>query len=579
MYSFSNQLVQAQAPPRTPHFHILPHYNIQPYNPSISYNAQLVVPTGYDAAFIYRQQLRDVFEPGQHHLNEATLPQLAKSQEWHIERPKTFQSDLIFINTKPITFQWAVTAPVLCYYPSASTKPHQSHSEEATFIYVGGQYQFQIENIATFIKQTELNFRLHTSDEIAQTIGDTVHHAAQNTTQTYAFAAENLLADNSHFKQQVTQQLLSLFTEYGMRLNHFSVDDIRWRSKYIDVNFPYIDTANQTLNCWKCKAKLPRIQNRKYFSFKECNHCEQYYRLNERQLYLDKQGTWQPVAKDNYDTGTQVNSLHHFHLNNCKECNLATLIPPAKTQSTCSYCDKPQLIATVNSIDEKISPTHIVPFKIDKDRAALTFLYWLDEQKNLPNKVIHYAKENYTIKGIFVPCIMANIRSYTYFKGKKGIPQFPEKKNSIVAWYNREGITHLSFNKQKTFASQLIPKHQLDLLADFLNIDLVAFNSTHLQHKAVETYETTLRIPLKDMLQNIDVLITTAIQKKIGSKHQEITETFTTFNNSTIKFVLAPVWIIEFEYHTKSFQYLIGGNHGKLITTKQPSLMGLLLGK
>ena len=83
------------------------------YNNEIKNGAQLIVREGQKAAFVYKGQLADEFEPGNHELKTENVPILSTLQGWKHGFNSPFRSEVYFINTRPVTdLRWGTAQPI-----------------------------------------------------------------------------------------------------------------------------------------------------------------------------------------------------------------------------------------------------------------------------------------------------------------------------------------------------------------------------------------------------------------------------------------------------------------------------------
>jgi membrane protease subunit (stomatin/prohibitin family) len=83
------------------------------YNNEIKNGAQLIVREGQKAVFVYKGQLADQFDPGNHELKTENLPILSTLQGWKHGFNSPFRSEVYFINTRPVTdLRWGTAQPI-----------------------------------------------------------------------------------------------------------------------------------------------------------------------------------------------------------------------------------------------------------------------------------------------------------------------------------------------------------------------------------------------------------------------------------------------------------------------------------
>jgi membrane protease subunit (stomatin/prohibitin family) len=114
------------------------------YQNEIKNGAQLIVREGQKAAFVYRGQLADVFEPGAYQLTSENLPILGTLQGWKHGFNSPFRSEVYFVNTRPVTdLRWGTPQPVTVRDPDF----------KMVQVRANGLCVAKIDDVETFLKE------------------------------------------------------------------------------------------------------------------------------------------------------------------------------------------------------------------------------------------------------------------------------------------------------------------------------------------------------------------------------------------------------------------------------------------
>lgn len=137
------------------------------------------------------------------------------------------------------------------------------------------------------------------------------------------------------------------------------------------------------VKCKDCGANLKYLPGTPYLNCEYCgakNEIEQVTQVeiieNDYESFLNDQAH----AEDKQEISTVK----------CDNCAASTTLPPNVTGSTCPYCDTPLVIknATTSTI---ISPSYLLPFKIDRKNATNEFTKWVGSLWFAPSKLKDYA--------------------------------------------------------------------------------------------------------------------------------------------------------------------------------------------
>ncbi len=566
---FDNEIIKPDLENKSNNLFYLPDYKNWLLPNSIKYDAKLQVPQSTEAIFITKQQPADVFTAGEYLLNFDTLPKLSDIQRWYNNAPSSFKAKLYFVDKSTFEVQWQVNYPMLVYKrnSNASTDRIVRLNDRLTHLQLAGVYDFHIADTTTFVQKMGMHLESLKPRLVMKKLEKLGNQIIFNFLEQYEFTSETLLGDNSQFNANIQAEMKRVFALYGIELERFALQSSRCGTGQENLDLPLVHPQNEGIYCWSCQHALLDPKGMKRFSVTDCDYCDQTYRFVDTKGFFDKRAVYQATPKNASSAGPGVSKLQHFNAMTCPNCRRFSIIPPEKKEDHCTQCNNPQLIDTLYSLGAKASPTHIAPFQKSRRDAELIFSEWLSSVTLLSKKTRNYIKDNYTIKGIFVPVLIYDLQSYTYFHGQRGI-RYRRGDNTYTDWTPVKGQDHLAFNKQTAFTSnQVAPKH-LKALNDFFTTDLLTFSSKHIQQHAVETYEAPIDATMNNVLGQFTPYIARSIKRKIGGDRQQIDKSFTSLNNSKIRFALVPVWIINCDYSGTQYEYVIGGRKGKLVAIK-----------
>lgn len=187
------------------------------YQDEIKNGAQLIVRPGQMAVFVSEGNIADVFGPGTHQLYTANLPILTSLKSWKYGFESPFKAEVYFTNTKLFTNQkWGTSNPILL----------QDSELGSVRIKAYGTFVVNIVDSAQMLKQLVGTSAIFTVDDIhAQLRAFVVSNFATLVAQAQ-IPVVNISAHYSDLGKLLRNQLLSIFTEYGLSIGSVVIENI-----------------------------------------------------------------------------------------------------------------------------------------------------------------------------------------------------------------------------------------------------------------------------------------------------------------------------------------------------------------
>lgn len=188
------------------------------YHAEIKNNAQLTVRETQVAVLVNEGQFADVFQPGRYQLTTSNMPILTTLKGWKYGFNSPFKVDVYFVNTKQfLNLRWGTANPIMMRDPEFGP----------IRIRAFGSYCFRVEpDPIKFIRNvagTDGNF---TTDSVTEQLRNFVITKFTDYLAESKIAALDLAANLNEFSSELTIALKHDFSEYGIELTKFLVENI-----------------------------------------------------------------------------------------------------------------------------------------------------------------------------------------------------------------------------------------------------------------------------------------------------------------------------------------------------------------
>jgi LSD1 subclass zinc finger protein len=262
----------------------------------------------------------------------------------------------------------------------------------------------------------------------------------------------------------------------------------------------------------------------------------------------------------------------------CDACGVSITLDPNVTSDQCPYCAS-SIVVESGSTSSILKPKSMVPFAIDRNKAAESFRSWIKglwfAPSNLKKANLSYDK----INGIYTPYWTYDTNTDSWYTGQRGTHYYvtetytTEEDGQTVtktrevqktSWTFASGQVQNVFDDVLVIASHSLPKKYTTSLEPWHLKDLVPYNDKFLSGFRTESYQVEVNDGLEEAKEIMDPTIRQTIRHDIGGDEQRIFTVNTTYSDITFKHILLPIWISSYRYKDKVYRFLINGQTGEV---------------
>ena len=353
---------------------------------------------------------------------------------------------------------------------------------------------------------------------------------------------------------------------------------------------PEYDEKSKKIRCKSCGS-----EDFEYIVDEKCPKCGHslYYDEDTNQTYCkscDYKNT--EGIQDIPDTDDrEINrneSLEKIGVNSvrCGSCGSELIVDTNTASFKCPYCDS--IINVYENIVGTSKPDAIIPFKLDKAEAMEAFKKWSKKGFFL-NTNFKYGDRIKEIKPMYIPFWVYDIDeigTLTFDATKVRHYSRGDYNYTETSYFVCYRDVNLSFKKLPCDASKKMDDKKMDLLEPFDMNDAKKFNLGYLSGNLTEKYDYTdielldrAYIKAKDygnrfVIKDIRSLGYTTVTPKTDR---------TKMKNKNARYILLPVWFVNYNHEGKDYPFMMNGQTGKVIGKppvdyKKVFGMGTLLG-
>ncbi len=264
----------------------------------------------------------------------------------------------------------------------------------------------------------------------------------------------------------------------------------------------------------------------------------------------------------------------------CDNCGAKVVMSTGETAKSCPFCGT----AHVQKIEELagIKPNAVIPFNFD-DKSAIDYSkQWAKKRFYAPRKF----KKNIcadNVKGVYTPCFTFDSLTYSYYEGRIGTTHTRVRgsgKNrrveTYVVWRNISGTFNSKFDDVLITAGSKFSQKELNNLSPYQTNDSREYKENYLLGFMAYHYDSELTDCWEQAKSAMDKQIERSILSQYNYDKLSYLNVSTTHNDVTYKYVMLPVYVGNYKYKQKLYNFFVNGSTGKVAGKTPKSIFKIL---
>ncbi|MBO5484995.1 MAG: hypothetical protein J6K58_06995 [Lachnospiraceae bacterium] len=253
----------------------------------------------------------------------------------------------------------------------------------------------------------------------------------------------------------------------------------------------------------------------------------------------------------------------------CNACGAQSIYDALQTSAVCPFCGSNQVM-DANSQDT-IAPGGVVPFRISDKEASELFKKWIKRRWFCPKLAKDSAKPK-RFNGIYLPYWTFDADTYSSYHGDYGIDHKRKDREGNIHietdWHRTSGSYREFINDELVLASSNHDMSILHKLEPFDTENNKAYKPEYIAGFVAERYSLGLKDAWNTAMISIRAKlkhhISDKIQREHHADHVRNVNLRTDYSDITYKYLLLPIWISNFKYNDKVYQFMVNGQTGKV---------------
>jgi len=249
----------------------------------------------------------------------------------------------------------------------------------------------------------------------------------------------------------------------------------------------------------------------------------------------------------------------------CQSCRAVSVFDAGKVGRTCEFCGSAQLLP-YEEPEPAFSPESLLPLKVSESNARDLIRRWYGRQWFAPNALGRRALTD-TVKAIYLPFWTFDAEAYARWTAESGTYYYTgsgKSRQRHVNWRPAAGELSHVFDDELVCASTGIHSGRIRAVEPFPTKELIPYDPGYVAGWVVERYQLDLRQAAAEAFEQMQATLRSLCARQVpGDTHRNL-EVDATFSRQQFKHILAPVWLVSYVYHARSYQVLVNGVTGQI---------------
>ncbi|MDO4178558.1 MAG: hypothetical protein Q4D21_05130 [Phascolarctobacterium sp.] len=250
----------------------------------------------------------------------------------------------------------------------------------------------------------------------------------------------------------------------------------------------------------------------------------------------------------------------------CSSCG-AELSCDSNTMATeCCYCGNPTMLP--NRFNGMLKPDYIIPFKKTKEDAVKALKEFYNGKKLLPDAFTANNRVE-AIQGMYVPFWLFDTKvsatgnftvereGMTYRQGNCNVTE--------IDTYDCERVVEVAFENVPADGSERMDDDYMDSVEPYDYSEMVPFDNMYMTGFLADKYDVEADACAARIDERIDNTVRDKLIASVGMGSIKGQDIVIDKGERSVKYAMAPVWILTTRYQDKPYTFMMNGQTGKMV--------------
>ena len=265
----------------------------------------------------------------------------------------------------------------------------------------------------------------------------------------------------------------------------------------------------------------------------------------------------------------------------CDNCGAKFVISENDVALECPYCGTSHVRKSADLAGVK--PNALYPFLISADRAESLSKKWAKRRIFAPSK-FKKSIEAKNLHGVYEPCFTFDSRTFSSYDGKLGETKTRTvrtkngtRTETYVEWHYVSGTISHFFDDVTIAAGKELDQKAYNKISPFDISTIKVYSKDYLAGYSAKHYDKSLKDAWQESKGIMDERLRKLILEQNGCDVIGYLNVSTVHNDVTFKYVLLPLYLLNYRYKKKNYKVAVNGNTGRVVGKTPVSFWRVLI--
>jgi hypothetical protein len=258
----------------------------------------------------------------------------------------------------------------------------------------------------------------------------------------------------------------------------------------------------------------------------------------------------------------------------CQSCQAISVFAPGRVAQRCDFCGSAAIVPYAE-IKAPIQPESLLAFKVSENQVRDSIRAWYRSRWFAPNRLKAAALTD-TVRGVYLPYWTFDAQGHADWTAESGYHYYvtesyqdsnghtQTRQVQHTRWEPSAGAVDHFFDDELVCASVGVNEQLLRQIEPFPTKELIAYNPGYLAGWVVEQYQIDLIAAAQRSRERMDAQLRNQCAAAVPGDTYRNLQVSPSYANQTFKHILVPVWLLTFNYGSRSFQATVNGYTGQI---------------
>jgi hypothetical protein len=258
----------------------------------------------------------------------------------------------------------------------------------------------------------------------------------------------------------------------------------------------------------------------------------------------------------------------------CQSCQAVSVFDPGRVGQRCDFCGSPQIVP-YEEVKAPIRPESVLPFTVGQGAVRDSLRRWFGSRWFAPGALGRAALID-TVHGVYLPYWTFDAQARCPWTAEAGHYYYETEtyrdahgKNATrqvrhVRWVPASGVVEHFFDDKPVPGTRGVARKLLAGAEPFPFDRLKPYDTSYLSGFTVEHYQVVLFDAADEARAAMVNELRAMCSRAVPGDTQRNLQIRPEFSGQTFKHLLAPVWLLSYDFGPRAFQVVVNGVTGKI---------------